>query len=51
MRERIEKTIYNFNIICALLMICALDSDSYIPAIILGLNLLFIVVPVMRAKK
>lgn len=51
MQEKIVKTLYSVNIICALLMMCALDSDSYAPAIILGGNLLVIMLPVIRAGR
>ncbi len=51
MLNKVKWTIYKFNLVCALIMVCALDSDSYIPMIVLAVNLLIVVVPIMRASK
>ena len=48
MRKVIGKVlegIYKLNAFCALLMMCSLDSNSLIPAIVLAVNMLIILIP------
>jgi hypothetical protein len=42
---KILKGIYKLNVFCALLMMCSLDSNSLIPAIVLAVNMLIILIP------
>lgn len=52
MRDKIISGLYSANVICFLLMACCLDSDSVIPAVIMGVNLLILVTPlIIGARK
>lgn len=51
MRDKIISGLYGANVICFLLMACCLDSDSVIPAVIMGVNLLILVTPLIGARK
>lgn len=52
MRDKIISGLYGANVICFLLMACCLDSETIIPAIIMGINLLILITPlIIGARK
>lgn len=51
MRDKIISGLYGANVICFLLMACCLDSETIIPAIIMGVNLLILITPLIFGAK
>ena len=48
---KICKAFYRFNVICALIMACCLDSESLVPAIVLGVNMLVLATPIIALER
>ena len=48
---KICKVFYGFNVICALMMACCLDSESLAPAIVLGVNMLVLATPIIALER
>lgn len=48
---KVLKGIYKLNAFCALLMMCSLDSESLIPAIVLAVNMLVLATPIIALER